>query len=162
MRSSSPSRPRGHPGRMGKQDRLPPHVRRSKPRESPSSLFSLSLPPHSSLLPPLSMFLHPHSSLLTPHSSLLPSPSYLLLPPYSLGFFLSSPLGFRGGLVFKAHRLLYHSTLGSRVIKKKKKSSYFLFMTLKSRTVYLHIFAARNRVSLARVLLLLLYSRYRS
>jgi hypothetical protein len=25
------------------------------------------------------------------------------------------------GLVFKAHRLLYHSTLGSRVIKKKKK-----------------------------------------
>jgi len=28
---------------------------------------------------------------------------------------------FRGGLVCKAHRLLYHSTLGSRVIKKKKK-----------------------------------------
>ena len=27
---------------------------------------------------------------------------------------------FRGGLVFKAHRLLYHSTLGSRVIKKKE------------------------------------------
>jgi len=27
---------------------------------------------------------------------------------------------FRGGLVFKALRLLYHSTLGSRVIKKKK------------------------------------------
>jgi len=26
---------------------------------------------------------------------------------------------FRGGLVFKAHRLLYHSTLGVRVIKKK-------------------------------------------
>ena len=25
---------------------------------------------------------------------------------------------FRGGLVFKARRLLYHSTLGSRVIKK--------------------------------------------
>ena len=25
---------------------------------------------------------------------------------------------FRGGLVFKAHRLLYHSTLGLRVIKK--------------------------------------------
>ena len=25
---------------------------------------------------------------------------------------------FRGGLVFKAHRLVYHSTLGSRVIKK--------------------------------------------
>ena len=28
---------------------------------------------------------------------------------------------FQGGLVFQAHRLLYHSTLGSRVIKKKKK-----------------------------------------
>ena len=28
---------------------------------------------------------------------------------------------FRGGLVFQAHRLLYHSTLGSLVIKKKKK-----------------------------------------
>jgi len=27
---------------------------------------------------------------------------------------------FRGGLVFKAHRLLYHSTLGLRVIKKEK------------------------------------------
>jgi len=27
---------------------------------------------------------------------------------------------FRGGLVFKAHRLLYHSTLGLREIKKKK------------------------------------------
>ena len=29
----------------------------------------------------------------------------------------------RGGLVFKAHRLVYHSTLGSRVIKKKKNLS---------------------------------------
>ena len=28
---------------------------------------------------------------------------------------------FRGGLVLEAHRLLYHSTLGLRVIKKKKK-----------------------------------------
>ena len=28
---------------------------------------------------------------------------------------------FRGGLVCKAHRLLYHSTLGLRAIKKKKK-----------------------------------------
>ena len=26
-----------------------------------------------------------------------------------------------GGLVFKAHRLLYHSTLGLRVIKKKRR-----------------------------------------
>ena len=28
---------------------------------------------------------------------------------------------FRGGLVFQTHRLLYHSTLGLRVIRKKKK-----------------------------------------
>jgi len=32
------------------------------------------------------------------------------------------PVWFRGGLVFKAHRLVYHSTLGLRVIKKKKKT----------------------------------------
>jgi len=30
---------------------------------------------------------------------------------------------FRGGLVFEVHRFLYHSTLGLRVIKKKKKSN---------------------------------------
>jgi len=30
---------------------------------------------------------------------------------------------FRGGLVFEAHRRVYHSTLGVRVIKKKKKIS---------------------------------------
>ena len=29
---------------------------------------------------------------------------------------------FRGGLVFKAHRLLYHSTLGLRVIKRDEDS----------------------------------------
>jgi len=28
---------------------------------------------------------------------------------------------FRGGLVVKAHRLLYHSTLGLRAIKKKRR-----------------------------------------
>jgi len=28
---------------------------------------------------------------------------------------------FRGGLVFKAHRLLYHSTLGLRVMKKRRR-----------------------------------------
>ena len=32
---------------------------------------------------------------------------------------------FRGELVFKAHRLLYRSTLGLRVIKKKKKAGFF-------------------------------------
>ena len=28
--------------------------------------------------------------------------------------------GFRGGLIFKAHGLLHHSTLGAKIIKKKK------------------------------------------
>ena len=32
---------------------------------------------------------------------------------------------FRGGLVFKAHRLLYHSTLGLSVINKKKARNLF-------------------------------------
>ena len=32
---------------------------------------------------------------------------------------------FRGGLVFKAHRLWHHSTLGSRVIKKRKRTVAF-------------------------------------
>ena len=35
----------------------------------------------------------------------------------------ASTCRFRGGLVYKAHRLLYHSTLGLRVITKKKKST---------------------------------------
>ena len=34
---------------------------------------------------------------------------------------------FRGGLVFKVHRLLYHSTLGLRVIKKKRRERKHLF-----------------------------------
>ena len=32
---------------------------------------------------------------------------------------------FRGGLVFKAHRLLYHSNLGSGVINKKKRRLFW-------------------------------------
>jgi len=40
----------------------------------------------------------------------------------SLGTYLDRNVKrFRGGLVFKAHRLVYHSTLGLRVIIKKKK-----------------------------------------
>jgi len=38
------------------------------------------------------------------------------------GITTRSVLRFRGGLVVKAHRLVYHSTLGLRVIKKKKKT----------------------------------------
>ena len=40
---------------------------------------------------------------------------------------------FRGGLVFKAHRLLHHSTLGLRVIKKKKKKVAGLAIQLAAR-----------------------------
>ena len=36
---------------------------------------------------------------------------------------------FTEGLVFKAHRLLNHSTLGSRVIKKKKKGGTLTFVS---------------------------------
>ena len=40
---------------------------------------------------------------------------------------------FRGRHVFKAQRLLYHSTLGLRVIKKKKKKGCFRFRICASR-----------------------------
>ena len=42
------------------------------------------------------------------------------------------PKPFRGGLVFKAHRLVYHSTLGLRGIKKKKKPSIYFRKTADS------------------------------
>ena len=32
---------------------------------------------------------------------------------------------FRQGLVFKAHRLMVHSTLGSKVVKKKEEGHYW-------------------------------------
>ena len=46
---------------------------------------------------------------------------------YASGFrgFRINVKRFRGGLVFEAHRLLYHSTLGLRVIKKKEKKMSF-------------------------------------
>ena len=42
-------------------------------------------------------------------------------PPPSSGVLRPNVKRFRGGLSFKAHRPLYHSTLGLRVIKKKKR-----------------------------------------
>ena len=36
---------------------------------------------------------------------------------------------FRGGLLFQAHRLLYHSTLGLRVIKKKRRRRIDYWLT---------------------------------
>jgi len=43
---------------------------------------------------------------------------------------------FRGRLVFKAHRLLYHSTLGLRVIKKKKRDALKCKCVPKFKKVY--------------------------
>ena len=56
----------------------------------------------------------------------------------------------RGGLVFKAHRLVYHSTLGLRVIKRKKKglSAYARAPWCRSlvrRGICPHIYALCNR-----------------
>jgi len=45
----------------------------------------------------------------------------LIVGNQDVGFRVCNVQRFRGGLVFKAHRLLYHSALGLRVIKKKKK-----------------------------------------
>jgi hypothetical protein len=42
------------------------------------------------------------------------------VPPQGVHLLLRIVKWFRGGLVCKAHRLSNHSTLGSRVIKKKK------------------------------------------
>ena len=71
------------------------------------------------------------------------------LRPWSLRVFLSLSVGlavprgylpqllhkkvqrFRGGLVFKAHRLLHHSTLGLKVMKKKKKVRPSIFKCIK-------------------------------
>ena len=54
---------------------------------------------------------------------------------------------FRGGLVFKAHRLVYHSTLAWRVIKKKKKGEGFtLRMWCRLESTDLHLHSAGLRV----------------
>jgi len=49
-------------------------------------------------------------------------PGALALYPHRRRHRRSTPMHFRPWLVFKAHRWLYQSTLGSRVIKKKKKT----------------------------------------
>jgi len=60
------------------------------------------------LLQPRRQALHPHPAR---QSDFLNKPMELLYRHLQR---------FRGGLVFKAHRRVYHSTLGLRVIKKKK------------------------------------------
>ena len=44
--------------------------------------------------------------------------------PVTAEWILHDEKRFRGGLIFKADRWLYHSTLGSRVIKKKKRVDF--------------------------------------
>ena len=74
---------------------------------------------------------------------------------------LQQLLWFRRGLVSKAHRLVYHSTLGLRVIKKKRRAAPARFGrrsaggadSLTTPTIFSSSCVAR---------LLLLYSRYRS
>ena len=44
-----------------------------------------------------------------------------LMGPFKVRLLHRNVQRFRGGLVFKAHRLVYHSTLGLRVIKKIKR-----------------------------------------
>jgi len=56
-------------------------------------------------------------------------------PPMAYRYFRRSVERFRGGLVFEAHRLLYKSTLGSRVTKKKiqvvsRGRAFFVLSTL--------------------------------
>ena len=68
-------------------------------------------------LHPTSYTLHP--APYTPH----PSPYTLHPTPYTLH---RNMQWFRGGLVFKAHRLSYHSPLGLRVMKKKGWGHHFL------------------------------------
>ena len=53
---------------------------------------------------------------------------------------------FRGGLVFKAHRLLHHSTLGSRVITKRKK--YALTVAAPARKISDHFEPSLDALSL--------------
>ena len=83
---------------------------------------------------------------------------------------------FQGGLVFKVHRLVYHSTLDWRVIKKKRytfqgkpstsakrfgKSQYFhQMMTRRTSSNSAIVFKTADVFQM--LLLLLLYSRYRS
>jgi len=60
---------------------------------------------------------------LTPRLSLMGVQGKSLRKAHPPWLLTSAVNQFRGGLVFKAHRLVYHSTLGLRVIKKKKTSA---------------------------------------
>ena len=52
-----------------------------------------------------------------------PGPGRRLFAPARVEALYRYVQWFRGGLVFKAHGLVYHSTLGPRVIKKKQSNT---------------------------------------
>ena len=56
---------------------------------------------------------------------------------------------FRGGLVFKAHGLLNHSTLGLRVIKKKRRTLTGLRRPARARSVFVKLVKSRTPSSAA-------------
>ena len=102
------------------------------PPTFPSLSVSLppSLPPslshphtHTPTHPPIHPSTHPHTHTHTPAFSLSSAITHTHTPSMARGCECccgepSAPR-FRGWLVFKAHRLVCHSTLGLRVIKKK-------------------------------------------
>ena len=96
-------------------------------------------PPPFILHPPPSTLHHPPFTLRHPPSTLHSSPSILHPPPYTHhpppvvrpALWYSRCRTYReqrGGLVFQAHKLLSQSSLGSRVIKKKKKRNKVNFL----------------------------------
>jgi len=88
----------------------------SAPNPRPASLSPLSL---SVRLPP-SLYLF-HTLALSLYRSLALSLSLVdMVARLDRWWVWFNVKRFRGGLVFKAHRWFHHSTLGSRVIKKKK------------------------------------------
>jgi hypothetical protein len=98
--------------------------------ESPGQNLALT-----GLYVPYSLDSEPPLRFPSPHGGVQPfhqksnCPTQLTLGPYLMQIGIRSPADlhrrnvkrFRRGLVFKAHRPLFHSTLGSKVIKKKKK-----------------------------------------
>jgi len=81
----------------------------------------IALNPTPEALDPTPETLIPTPETRNPEPYLHPTPEILNPEPFIIWRRSCRAKRFRGGLVFKAHRLFYHSTLGSRVIKKKKK-----------------------------------------
>ena len=68
---------------------------------------------------------------IAPDSQEMKTPGLTVFPGNEEAGFDRTVERFRGGLALKAHRLVYHSTLGSRVIKKKKRKNRELGCTVR-------------------------------